>query len=772
MNSAGIEMRESGGVDGLFTANGSDTYIEIDAHTNGVNSSISTQINLGANDTYNLSFDFTPRYSHEASSEMIFSLDGQEVKINVDELGNVSYTAPSGVDVTITEIEGTDWYKIEASYNNISSDTATLIFAATGEADTFGGYIDNIKLLGNDYNVEKTVITNIDLSDIDNDTLSSAKVEVTNYKDGDVISEATPNTYGITVTITDGVVILTGEATLEQYEEVLESLTFVSTSEDRTPRTFEFTVNDGSKNSNTMNVTLDIGGYSSNSIGNNAPVSTDDQISVIEDTPLVLTLSNFGTFSDADADSLSSIKINSLPTNGVLTLDGVVVLADTVIRTSAIESGNLVFTPNANTDENSSFTFQVSDGKEWSSSYTTSIDIKSVADKPVVDIEVGAPTGTNNDGTEIIFVKETINVRLGDEVGDSNINGTSGYNYTELVTKTVDFGVDYKNKVVELQMDVTVNGSWNNDGTGGYHDDNWTVFVNGVQEALFKYTGSNTSTAKSEGSDNGIKEYNFGTVGNSNNNINNFNHAPIILITLDENGRAEITFSASTTETAEYVTINSIIVAESIAAIDNPDYYTYPVDISAALVDTDGSESLSVTISGVPTDGILDFGTKNSDGTWTIPVDENDTSITKSINLTVPEDSRDFNLAITATSIEKNDDANGLNTAESIAVNYDGDDIDLTSIIASNSKIDVISLENSTNDKITVELNDLIADDDKQLIIKGDAGDIVQLDTPSDWSNAGKEEVDGISYNVFTGTGTNSTIKLLIDDEIDVTPDI
>ena len=98
------------------------------------------------------------------------------------------------------------------------------------------------------------------------------------------------------------------------------------------------------------------------------------------------------------------------------------------------------------------------------------------------------------------------------------------------------------------------------------------------------------------------------------------------------------------------------------------------------------------------------------------------------------------------------------------------EDVDLSALISANT--DVISFENSTNDKITVELNDLIADDDKQLIIRGDIGDIVQLDTPSDWSNAGKEQVDGISYNVFTGTGTNSTIKLLIDDDIDVTPDI
>ena len=48
----------------------------------------------------------------------------------------------------------------------------------------------------------------------------------------------------------------------------------------------------------------------------------------------------------------------------------------------------------------------------------------------------------------------------------------------------------------------------------------------------------------------------------------------------------------------------------------------------------------------------------------------------------------------------------------------------------------------------------------------------INLDTPSDWSNAGQEQLDGVNYNVYTGTGLNSTIKLLIEDDIDVKPDI
>ena len=99
-----------------------------------------------------------------------------------------------------------------------------------------------------------------------------------------------------------------------------------------------------------------------------------------------------------------------------------------------------------------------------------------------------------------------------------------------------------------------------------------------------------------------------------------------------------------------------------------------------------------------------------------------------------------------------------------------GEDIDLTAVITKNT--DVINLENSTNDKIKIELNDVLVQEDKQLVIKRDKGDLIELDTPSDWANTGKEQLDGVNYNVYKGIGTNSTIKLLIEDDIDVNPDI
>ena len=101
--------------------------------------------------------------------------------------------------------------------------------------------------------------------------------------------------------------------------------------------------------------------------------------------------------------------------------------------------------------------------------------------------------------------------------------------------------------------------------------------------------------------------------------------------------------------------------------------------------------------------------------------------------------------------------------------NLMGEDIDLTSYVTKNT--DIINLENSKIDKLNIEIGDLLIQEDKQLIVKGDLGDKVQLDQV-DWANGGKEELNGVNYNVYKGIGTNSTVKLLIEDDIDITSNI
>ncbi len=265
MNESGIEMRESGGVHGLDTADGSDSYIEMDAHTYGTNSSITTTVYLGiSNESFNLSFDFIPRPGQEDTSDMKFSLDGKEVSINIDANGNVSsVTSVSSVIVNIIPMESSSWYKVEATFSDIETSTAQLNFQATGIADTLGAYIDNIKLIGIDSSTDNTIIKNISLSDVDDVNLDGASIAIINYKEGDVISaDNIPS--DITATVVGGFLELSGTASVSDYELAIESLTFVSTSEDRTPREFAITVFDGHKHSDVQTINVDIGGCSLN----------------------------------------------------------------------------------------------------------------------------------------------------------------------------------------------------------------------------------------------------------------------------------------------------------------------------------------------------------------------------------------------------------------------------------------------------------------------------------------------------------------------------
>ncbi|MGC4098032.1 MAG: cadherin domain-containing protein [Nitrospira sp.] len=120
---------------------------------------------------------------------------------------------------------------------------------------------------------------------------------------------------------------------------------------------------------------------------NEAPTGTDVTIWINEDTMHTLTTTNFG-FSDVDVgDSLNTVRIDTLPLAGVLTLSGVDVMANQIITLVDIVAGDLVFTPE--TDANglgyASFTFSVQDSNN---SYdpqpnTLTINVTAEDDAPV-----------------------------------------------------------------------------------------------------------------------------------------------------------------------------------------------------------------------------------------------------------------------------------------------------------------------------------------------------------------------------------------------------
>lgn len=81
---------------------------------------------------------------------------------------------------------------------------------------------------------------------------------------------------------------------------------------------------------------------------------------------------------------------------------------------------------------------------------------------------------------------------------------------------------------------------------------------------------------------------------------------------------------------------------------DGPGAYRVALDISAALTDADGSESLSVTISGVPAGATLSAGVDQGDGSWRL-AGEDLAGLT--LELTSPES---LTLSVTATATEAN----------------------------------------------------------------------------------------------------------------------
>jgi hypothetical protein len=77
--------------------------------------------------------------------------------------------------------------------------------------------------------------------------------------------------------------------------------------------------------------------------------------------------------------------------------------------------------------------------------------------------------------------------------------------------------------------------------------------------------------------------------------------------------------------------------------------------IASALVDTDGSETQSIVISGVPSGAVLSAGTDNGDGSWTLT-----SAQLSGLTITPPLHSDvDFTLTVVATATE----ANGGDTA-------------------------------------------------------------------------------------------------------------
>ncbi len=108
---------------------------------------------------------------------------------------------------------------------------------------------------------------------------------------------------------------------------------------------------------------------------NAIPTSNDSSIWLRINDSFTFALSDFN-FSDADGDSIHHVTIDSLPTNGTLTIGGLPVTVGMQIDASDIAAGDLVYSaPGITGTPLTSFDFAVSDGTASSVNYTMAIDV-------------------------------------------------------------------------------------------------------------------------------------------------------------------------------------------------------------------------------------------------------------------------------------------------------------------------------------------------------------------------------------------------------------
>ena len=129
---------------------------------------------------------------------------------------------------------------------------------------------------------------------------------------------------------------------------------------------------------------------------NDAPSGADKTVSTLEDTAYTFATANFGFTDSVDSPSnnLLAVKVTTLPTAGVLTDNGVAVVAGQFVSVTDIASNGLQFAPapNANGPAYTSFTFQVQDDGGTGSggvdtdptAHTFTIDVTPVNDAPQV----------------------------------------------------------------------------------------------------------------------------------------------------------------------------------------------------------------------------------------------------------------------------------------------------------------------------------------------------------------------------------------------------
>ncbi|WP_188390231.1 cadherin-like domain-containing protein, partial [Pseudomonas fluvialis] len=391
--------------------------------------------------------------------------------------------------------------------------------------------------------------------------------------------------------------------------------------------TFTYTVSDGLGGFATATVTLNIKPI------NDAPVANNDLASTPEDTPL--TLNVLGNDSDVDGDLLTITSATA--SNG-----SVIINAD----------NTLTFTPATNFSGTAQINYSISDGKGGSSSAQAIVTVTPVADapllSPVADIfYLGAGStviSTGNTDTPVTSAAAD----AGRGVSQSNLEAEVGLNAGFLDNRfnptgtavthngnvnVFDGKVTHSEQLMSAGSRITWNYAFSNgeddpsEVSEGYND--LVVLVvtrpSGVRETFLVDSSESKLPAFTS---NGSFSYNATESGN-------YSFSWLVLNGGDYRKDSSLSLStASFTRAGDSTSYGAMV----------------KLPISARLADNDGSESMTLRLSGIPSGATLSAGSNNGDGSWTLS-----SADLNNLYLFTPSGfTGTLNLTITATSSEAN----------------------------------------------------------------------------------------------------------------------
>ena len=455
----------------------------------------------------------------------------------------------------------------------------------------------------------------------------------------------------------------------------------------------------------------------------------------LEDTAIQLTIDP-AVLTDTDGSESLSISIADIPEGSVLTTAGVeITITDGVARLTPDQLTDLQITPPV--DSNEDFTLQVSaistetaNGDQAITTLPLDVSVTGVADTPVGSVTLGDPV-LNDDGT-VVAENGDVTYDLAVNVADTDLDTEAGRVESESLSITIS----------DVPSDVTFSaGTLNQDGTWtitATEFQDLTMTVGGAVDDDFSLTVTTTST-ENDGDTSSISSViDVPVADDPTVNVHNaagFEDNPILLdidaalndtdgsetlsITLDgipdgailssggvaidvSNGSVTLTpdliadlqilpppdsnedftltvTSTATTALGDIAEVTAELPVDVTGVADDPTLNTGDITgvegtaialaIDVSLTDTDGSETLSLTISNVPDGAILNNGTLNADGSYTLTAaDLVDLTITPPVGSSAP-----MTLLVAATSLENDGDTATVAGVINIAIDEGAD---------------------------------------------------------------------------------------------------